>query len=340
MTQKVLITGHTGFKGTWLTLYLEELGFEVYGFSLPATHDSMFERLQRKGKIDEVEGDIRDYETIRKYVKQVSPEYVFHLAAQPLVLQSYENPRETFDINVQGTSNLLDASMSTNSIKSIGIITTDKVYKNDNKGISFIETDPLEGKDPYSASKVAAEAVTFAWQNISSQLQGPQIKALRAGNVIGGGDMAKDRLLPDLIRSFESKTDIFIRHPESTRPWQHVLDPIIGYVAAVLQSNLDSSLAYNFSPSDSSLTVSEIVDIAAKTWGYKGNIVINRDNSQKYEAEKLQLNSNLARRVLGWEPKWTQEEAVISTVQWWKKVLDKKIDPAKASVFDLEKVLG
>ena len=337
---KVLITGHTGFKGTWLSLVLGNLGFEVYGYSLAAQNRSLHTKLKQDYLCGECLSDIRDFEKLNNYIEFISPDYVFHLAAQPLVLESYRNPRETFDVNIAGTSNLLDSAFSNQGIRAIGVVTTDKVYRNDNKGLSFVETDALSGQDPYSASKVGAEAVTAAWQNISNQKSGPKVVSLRAGNVIGGGDMAQDRLLPDLIRSFETEEKIFIRNPNSTRPWQHVLDPITGYIAAVIDSREYLSPAYNFSPNGESLKVSEVVEIAAKAWGYTGEIEIRIDSEENYEAERLNLNSNLARKELHWTPKWDQEQAIVSTIEWWKQVLIMKRDPREACLTDLDKALA
>jgi CDP-glucose 4,6-dehydratase len=338
--KRILITGHTGFKGTWLSLVLGNLGYEVYGYSLEAQYRSLHTQLKQDYIREECISDIRNFEKLNQYVKKISPDYVFHLAAQPLVLESYKNPRETFDVNITGTSNLLDSAFNNQGIEAIGVVTTDKVYRNDNNGLSFVETDALSGKDPYSASKVGAEAVTAAWQNISNQKNGPKIVSLRAGNVIGGGDMALDRLLPDLIRSFETGGKIFVRNPNSTRPWQHVLDPISGYIAAVIDSKNYLSPAYNFSPNGESLKVSEVVDIAAKAWGYAGEIEVRSDSDENYEAEKLHLNSDLAKKELNWKPKWDQEQAIVSTIEWWKKVLIMKKDPREACLIDLDKALA
>jgi CDP-glucose 4,6-dehydratase len=229
----VLVTGHSGFKGTWLTLLLEKLGIEVVGFSLSPEKDSLFDRASRTGAISEVFADIRDYERLNSYINSVKPSAIIHMAAQPLVLESYRLPKDTFDVNVMGTVNVLDSAFNTDSVKAVIVVTTDKVYRNDNSGLAFIESDPLEGKDPYSASKVGTEAVVAAWQQIQRTSGGPKVVAVRAGNVIGGGDWGDSRLLPDLIRSFSSGQKMTVRNPASTRPWQHVLDPLSGYISTL-----------------------------------------------------------------------------------------------------------
>ena len=264
----VLVTGHTGFKGTWLTLLLEKLGVEVVGFSLSPEKDSLFDRAGRTGAIKEVFADIRDYELLNTYITSIKPSAIIHMAAQPLVLESYRLPKETFDVNVMGTVNVLDSAFKTDSVQAIVVVTTDKVYRNDNSGRAFIESDPLEGKDPYSASKVGTEAAVAAWQQIQRISGGPKVVAVRAGNVIGGGDWGDNRLLPDLIRSFSSGQKMAVRNPASTRPWQHVLDPLGGYISAleaILGGEKISSV--NFGPDTQSIAVSEVVKIAVETWG-------------------------------------------------------------------------
>jgi CDP-glucose 4,6-dehydratase len=332
---KVLITGHTGFKGAWLTLLLEKLGIEVCGVSLNPDCDSLYSRLGRTGKIQEAFIDIRNYEALSGAVAEFKPNVVFHLAAQPLVLESYAKPLETFETNVMGTVNLLDISFKQSTVELVSVITTDKVYKNLNLGKKFKEEDSLGGKDPYSASKVGTEAAVAAWRQLREHKDGPKLLALRAGNVIGGGDFAEARLLPDLIRGFLSGNAIEIRNPESTRPWQHVLDPLAGYVMAsnyVLNGN--GADAFNFAPDGESLSVKAVAEIAQKTWGEDSKLEVIPSNAS-LEAATLQLDSNLAKEVLGWRPKWSQEEAVESTVRWWKKVLQQETSPVDACESDL-----
>jgi len=338
----VLITGHSGFKGTWLTLLLEKLGIEVVGFSLTPEKDSLFDRASRTGIIEEVFADIRDYERLNSYINSVKPSAIIHMAAQPLVLESYRLPKDTFDVNVMGTVNVLDAAFNTDSVNAVVVVTTDKVYRNDNSGRAFIESDPLEGKDPYSASKVGTEAAVAAWQQIQRTSGGPKVVAVRAGNVIGGGDWGDNRLLPDLIRSFSSGQKMAVRNPASTRPWQHVLDPLSGYISALEAILNDEKItSINFGPDTKSIAVSEVVEVAVKTWGLSTNIELGSSvQNNAAEAVSLDLNPDYAKQSLGWEPFWSQEEAVISTVQWWNKVLNQRVKPVDACLDDLRQILS
>jgi CDP-glucose 4,6-dehydratase len=337
----VLITGHSGFKGTWLTLLLEKLGIEVSGFSLSPEKNSLFDRASRGGAISEVFADIRDYQRLDSYINTVKPSAIIHMAAQPLVLESYRIPRETFEVNVMGTANVLNSAFACNSVQAVVVVTTDKVYRNDNSGRAFIESDPLEGKDPYSASKVGTEAAVAAWQQIQRTSGGPKVVAVRAGNVIGGGDWGDNRLLPDLIRSFSSGQKMTVRNPLSSRPWQHVLDPLSGYISAleaILKNEQISSI--NFGPDAKSIAVSEVVELAIKTWRLGTNIELGSSVEKNVaEAISLDLNPDYAKLSLGWEPCWSQEEAVVSTVQWWDKVLNQQIKPTEACLDDVRKLL-
>ena len=337
----ILITGHTGFKGTWLTLLLEQMGLEVAGISLPAQENSLFKRLNRKGKISERFTDIRDFEQTQKKIAEYAPSVVFHMAAQPLVLNSYKSPRETFDTNVMGTANVLDSCFHTDSVKAVIAITTDKVYKNTNSNKRFVENDSLAGKDPYSASKVGSEAAIAAWQQIALVNGGPRVISVRAGNVIGGGDFAEDRLLPDLIRGFSANIPVSVRNPNSTRPWQHVLDPLNGYINALVHTlEGGKEVAFNFGPKEESLAVSEVVKIASDAWGSNAKTVLDKELIENKESLTLQLDSSLANSILGWEPMWIQKDAIVSTVQWWKKVLLDKEDPLSACQSDIQTLLN
>ena len=337
----ILVTGHTGFKGTWLTFLLERLNIPVIGLSLPPEKDSLFDRANRTGVIPEEFIDIRDIAAVSKFMSKYQPSAIIHMAAQPLVLESYKTPRDTFETNVMGTVNVLDAAFKTNSVKAVVVITTDKVYRNDNSGRAFMETDPLAGKDPYSASKVGTESVVAAWQQIAKVSSGPKVISVRAGNVIGGGDWAKSRLMPDLIRGFMSGGPIHIRNPLSTRPWQHVLDPLHGYLLA-----LEAVLAgaefpcLNFGPDGESLTVKEVVEIATAVWPIE-TVIEFGDESQNnlVEATNLQLDSSNAQTLLGWKPFWSQEDAVIATVRWWKEMSNVDSTSAEASLFDINGLL-
>jgi len=332
----VLVTGHTGFKGTWLTLLLEELGVEVVGYSLAPEADSLYDRIGREGKILEEFADVRNLNSVQNFIMRTRPAAIIHLAAQPLVIQSYKSPRETFEINVLGTVNMLDAAFQDSQIKAFISITTDKVYKNDNRGVAFKESDALGGKDPYSASKVGSEAAIAAWQQIAKSMGGPKVVATRAGNVIGGGDWAKDRLIPDLIRGFSRGEVVQVRNPISTRPWQHVLDPLIGYLLtlqAVLNGKHIESI--NFGPMETSLTVGTVVEIAKKSWGESAIIEIESPSESIYEASKLELDSLLAKEVLDWKPVWDQISAVQATTDWWKGLFLEGKDPSYLCKHDI-----
>lgn len=327
----ILITGHTGFKGTWLTFLLERLDVPVIGLALAPEKDSLFDRAKRTGVIPEEFIDVRDSKAVSKFMVKFRPSSVIHLAAQPLVLESYKNPRDTFETNVMGTVNVLDSAFNMNSVESVVVVTTDKVYRNDNSDRVFVETDPLSGKDPYSASKVGTESVVAAWQQIAKVSGGPKLISVRAGNVIGGGDWAENRLMPDIIRSLLAEKPILIRSPQSTRPWQHVLDPLNGYLMALEELLSGAEIpAMNFGPYGKSLTVRQVVEIVDATWGTATEIESEEPSkSHLIEAEKLQLDSSLAQEILGWKPCWTQEESVIATVVWWKEFLT---DPRRSPI--------
>ena len=335
----ILITGHTGFKGAWLCLLLRELGVETAGISLPAEKSSLYSRFDESVVGQEYFLDIRSREKLNESLQRINPSAIFHLAAQPLVLDSYKDPVGTFETNVIGTANLLDAAFKIDSVQSIICATTDKVYRNDEKGFSFVESDALAGKDPYSASKVGSESAIAAWQQISAISGGPRVIAARAGNVVGGGDYAVNRLLPDLIRGVQMGTVTEIRNPSSTRPWQHVLDPLFGYVLlleASLKNNVQKS--FNFGPTGASLDVKEVVETAKFAWPDKVQYQVVNENS-RLESEKLQLNSELARTILNWNPVWSQKDSITSTIKWWKKVISAEDSAVNACNKDIE-ILG
>ena len=310
---------------------------EYVGFSLPPTEDSLFSKLDRNNQAPSVFGDIRDISFVRAVFNKYKPSAVIHLAAQPLVLESYNTPVETFETNVMGTVNVLDIGIRLQSTKGIVAVTTDKVYRNDNTGRRFIETDPLVGKDPYSASKVGAEAAIAAWQQISRSSSDLSISSVRAGNVIGGGDSAKNRLLPDLVRGFINKQDVEIRNPNSTRPWQHVLDPLIGYLE-VLEAGIisKSHLNYNFGPQEASLSVEQVAIIAKSRWGEGAEFHFSSSPlAGLKESTSLELDVNLAVKNLKWLPTWNQIEAIEVTVDWWKKVASKEFSAQEACYSDI-----
>jgi len=320
----ILVTGHTGFKGTWLISLLKYLDIDAVGVSLPPIKDSLYERGEFKGLIPEEFGDIRSLSFVKNQIKKFEPAAILHLAAQPLVIQSYVDPIATFEINVMGTANVLKAALEFEKIKGVGVVTTDKVYKNKNLGRRFTEDDALMGDDPYSASKVAAEAVVSAWRKISKVADGPSIVSLRAGNVIGGGDFSEHRLLPDAVRARMGNNELVLRNPLSTRPWQHVLDPLWGYLLA-LNSIIDGSpqTAFNFGPDEESLSVSQVVAELKKNWKLNTRETVESNSIQ--EAKLLDLDSTLAMRELNWKPIYSQQEAIIKTQQWWDQNLEFKV---------------
>jgi CDP-glucose 4,6-dehydratase len=323
-----LITGHTGFKGTWLTFLLEELEIPVIGFSLPPLEHSLYQRANRLQKIPEVFGDVRNLDLLKKTFKEFQPACVIHMAAQPLVIESYKDPILTFETNVLGSANVLEVATTADSVRTIACITTDKVYQNNNENVKFCEGDRLRGKDPYSASKVAMESVIDAWRNLSNGRNRANVLTFRSGNVIGGGDYSNNRLMPDIIRNIFSDEPLFIRNPDATRPWQHVLDPLLGYILSIDYSISETNPVFNtfnFGPSENSLSVREVIQI---TKDYYPKFEVHEKNEilkKSYEATTLQLDSNRANSVLDWKPTMTQKQAVISTLSWWIDNLEKGI---------------
>ena len=320
-----------------MTFLLEHLEVPVIGYSLAAEKDSLFDRADRTGAIPETIADIRNYDLLEKFIDLHKPSAIIHMAAQPLVLKSYESPRETFDVNVMGTVNVLDIAFKKDFVKAVIIVTTDKVYRNENSGRAFVETDPLEGKDPYSASKVGTEAVVAAWQQIAKVSGGPSVVSVRAGNVIGGGDFAKDRIIPDLVRGAISGMPVEIRNPESTRPWQHVLDPCVGYLMA-----LDASLqgvdmtTLNFGPLEMGVTVKEIHQHARQIFdSFPESHSFEAESKKSLEAEKLTMDSTLSRNLLYWKPRWESHEAIKLSFMWWKKLIFQNVDVKDACSSDL-----
>ena len=314
-----LITGHTGFKGAWLSLILQQRGHVVSGISLAPEVESLFKRADiGKHLENDIRCDIRDLTELTTCFKQVNPDVVIHLAAQALVRESYRNPIVTFETNVIGTLNVLQASQQIGQLKAQLIVTTDKVYKNVSKSSGYVETEALGGQDPYSASKAMADLATQSW--LSSFENAPTAIA-RAGNVLGGGDVCADRLMPDLVHSYSSGATPKLRAPNSVRPWQHVLDCLNGYltlVDAVIENKADG--AWNFGPDENqSKTVADVANIAAEVWGVKKSWE-NDSGNHPHEASMLILNSNKARTNLGWSDKLSFEETVEWTTNWYINV--------------------
>jgi CDP-glucose 4,6-dehydratase len=314
-----LITGHTGFKGAWLSLLLHQRGHLVSGISLQPEEESLFERARIANFLEnDIRCDIRESAKLSSHFKEINPDVVIHLAAQALVRESYRHPLSTIDTNVFGTLNVLNASQQISDLKAQLIITTDKVYKNTSKTSGYVETDALGGQDPYSASKAMADIATQSW--LSSFENAPTVIA-RAGNVIGGGDICADRLIPDLVRSYSSGLTPKLRAPNYIRPWQHVLDCLNGYmllVDATIQN--DAHGAWNFGPDENQAkTVADVANIAGAVWGVEKSWESDFGNHPR-EASMLILNSNKARAELRWSDKLSFQESVEWTIDWHKNV--------------------
>lgn len=319
--KRVLVTGHTGFKGSWLCAWLHRLGADVGGLALAPDqtpdHYSLLDTPLRSELCD-----IRDFEGVKRILQSFRPEIVFHLAAQPLVRASYRFPRETFDTNVMGTVNLLEACRLTPSVRAVVVVTTDKCYANPETGKPFTETDPLGGFDPYSASKGAAEIAAASYRSaFFREESSPALATARAGNVIGGGDWALDRLIPDLVRAAAAGCPAAIRFPNAVRPWQHVLEALSGYLtlgAALLSGGQTFASAWNFGPVEAeSFTVGQVAAMAQSEWE---KIAIRRDEApdQPHEAGRLLLDCGKAQKNLHWRPVWNTETAVRRTVRWYR----------------------
>ena len=316
--KKVLVTGHTGFKGTWLTKILVMAGAEVLGYSRCSVKDpSLFALSEVEKDITHVKGDIRDYDRLLETFKSFQPEFVFHLAAQPIVRESYVNPRETYETNLMGTVNVLEAIRQTASVKSAVIVTTDKVYRNDESGREFREDDVLDGFDPYSNSKSCAELATASYKRSFPDL--PPISTARAGNVIGGGDFAKDRIIPDCVRAVQKGELIIVRNPHSIRPYQHVLEPLFAYLLIAEKQAENPALAgnYNIGPEECDcITTGELVDLFCKAWGEGAHWIDHSDPNAPHEAGYLKLDSRLMKQTFGWEPKWQIDTSVDQVIQF------------------------
>lgn len=317
--KRVLITGHTGFKGSWLAYILDSIDAEITGYSLePKTEPSLFKSLSFSKKFNSIIGDIRDKEKLKNAIKDCNPEFIFHLAAQPIVLESYRNPKETFDINFTGTLNLLEILRELNSPVQAVFVTTDKVYENLELGFPFVETDKLGGKDPYSASKAASEILIDSYSKSFFKNSDINIAAARAGNVIGGGDWSDNRLIPDIIKAKQNNRPLNIRNPKAIRPWQHVLEPLFGYLTlgvSLKQNPVKFSTSWNFGPEvEDTKTVKEILNIGKKL-GVVGE-VIYKDISL-IEAQSLKLNITKVKNELSFKPIWNAEQAIKATFEWY-----------------------
>lgn len=321
--RKVLVTGHTGFKGSWLVLWLRELGADASGMALdPPTAPSLFEKTHGAVGIRDFRQDIRDHEGVGRLMAELAPDIVFHLAAQPLVRASYSQARETFDINVMGTVNVMAAVRDTPSVRALVHVGTDKVYENKEVPHGYRETDPLGGHDPYSASKAAAEVAFQSFHRSFFKVQQRPLAASgRAGNVIGGGDWAQDRIVPDAIRALAERRSIPVRNPASTRPWQHVLEALSGYLtlgAALLGGNEQASGSWNFGPPDDNVKrVDDLVEALIKAWG-AGTWSHTPEAGAVHEAKLLTLCCDKASNELAWRPRWNFDETTRRVALWYK----------------------
>lgn len=326
--RRVLVTGHTGFKGAWLCQWLLDLGADITGVSLPPnTSPSLFTQLGLAARVRHVVGDIQDPVLFAKIVPSCKPDFVFHLAAQALVRESYVHPRETFSVNAMGTAHLLDALKNYKRPCAAVFITTDKCYENREWHHGYREEDPLGGHDPYSASKAAAEIIIGSYRNSFFQNHPVKVASCRAGNVVGGGDWAKDRIMPDCIAALQKNKPIQVRNPYATRPWQHVLEPLSGYLwlAAALanpklrRADLSAlTSAFNFGPDHSSnRTVEELVEQVLQHW--PGRWVDKSNPKAPHEAGLLQLSTDKAYALLRWQPVWDFPETIAKTVEWYRQ---------------------
>jgi CDP-glucose 4,6-dehydratase len=320
--KRVLLTGHTGFKGCWMALWLHKMGAQVFGFALePDTDPALFDQLQLGDKINHHIGDICDADALAAYVAQTKADFVFHLAAQSLVLRSYRDTLNTWNTNVMGTANLLEALRNSAHPCTAVIVTTDKVYRNNETARPYVETDRLGGIDPYSASKAGTELVVDSYRSLFAQQSLPiTLASARAGNVIGGGDWCENRLLPDIARALMRGQSIETRNPQAVRPWQHVLEPLSGYMvlAESLAGDENLATAFNFGPNSSdNRTVEDVIKTALKTWNGTYHAKTNPD--APHEAGLLTLAIDKARLQLGWQPKWDFETAVDKTMTWYRE---------------------
>lgn len=319
--KKVLVTGHTGFKGSWMCKVLTNMGAEVAGYSLnPPTNPSLFEIAEIEKDIKSYIGDIRDLKKLKAVFDEFQPEIVLHLAAQPIVRDSYKDPVYTYETNVMGTVNILECVRNSESVKSFLNVTTDKVYENKEWCWGYRENEPLDGYDPYSNSKSCSELVTHSYKNSFFKDSDIAISTARAGNVIGGGDFANNRIVPDCIRAAKKKKDIIVRNPHSTRPYQHVLEPVYAYLMIAAKQYEDGKYAgyYNVGPDDvDCFTTGNLVDLFISKWG-EGMKWIDKFDGGPHEANFLKLDCSKLKSTFGWKPHWNLDTAIEMTVEWTK----------------------
>lgn len=329
--KRVLLTGHTGFKGSWMSRILVNAGAELTGYSLePCGESNLFELSDVKPRMNSVIGDIRDLSKLMDTFQQIQPEIVIHMAAQPIVRDSYKDPVYTYETNVMGTVNILECIRQTASVRSFLNVTTDKVYKNNEWEWGYRENEPLDGYDPYSNSKSCSELVTHSYKSSFFQEREIAISTARAGNVIGGGDFANDRIIPDCIRALERKEDIIVRNPHSTRPYQHVLEPVMAYLMIVKEQyeNLGSAGYYNVGPDETDcINTGKLVDMFCQKWG-EGAKWINQYDGGPHEANFLKLDCSKLKRTFEWSTTWGVSEALDKVIEWTRVYFDKGDIPA------------
>ena len=324
--KRVFLTGHTGFKGSWLSLWLQSMGAEVFGYALhPPTNPSLFDQANVAQGMSSLVGDIRDYSSLHTALKQSRAEIVIHMAAQPLVRYSYEQPVETFATNVMGTVHLLEAIRQLGTVRAVVNVTTDKCYENKEWVWGYRETEAMGGYDPYSSSKGCSELLTSAYRRSYFKKTDIYLASGRAGNVIGGGDWAQDRLVPDILRALEKRTPVVIRHPNSIRPWQHVLEPLSGYLLLAERLYTEGQTyaeAWNFGPRDEDTRpVKWIVERLCEEWGNDASWILEQQN-QAHEANVLKLDISKAREQLNWSPRWSLENSLSKIVSWHRAWLE------------------
>lgn len=329
--KRILLTGHTGFKGSWMSRILVNAGAELTGYSLePCGESNLFELSDVKPRMNSVIGDIRDLSKLMDTFQQIQPEIVIHMAAQPIVRDSYKDPVYTYETNVMGTVNILECIRQTASVRSFLNVTTDKVYKNNEWEWGYRENEPLDGYDPYSNSKSCSELVTHSYKSSFFQEREIAISTARAGNVIGGGDFANDRIIPDCIRALERKEDIIVRNPHSTRPYQHVLEPVMAYLMIVKEQyeNLGSAGYYNVGPDETDcINTGKLVDMFCQKWG-EGAKWINQYDGGPHEANFLKLDCSKLKRTFEWSTTWGVSEALDKVIEWTRVYFDKGDIPA------------
>lgn len=338
--KRVFLTGHTGFKGAWMALWLNKMGAKVAGFALEADQESLFNLAEVEKILEKsIIGDIRNAEAVEKAVKEFQPEIILHMAAQPLVRDSYYDPRKTYETNVIGTLNVFEAARKAGSVKAVLSVTTDKCYENKERFEPYKEDDALGGYDPYSSSKACAEILTASYRRSFLEKEGIFIASARAGNVIGGGDFSVDRIIPDILRSIRAKKQVEIRSPNAIRPWQHVLEPLYGYL--LLTKNLYEkgeifAKAYNFGPNSAAeVNVENLTKLLLQNLE-TGSYAVNEDPNKLHEAGILKLDNNRAKNELNWHPKLSFEETIKWVADWYKNYLAGNVDMKKFTLEQIE----